>query len=35
MRVERDEQAIASYALAVALFLREVDVEELQRQGAA
>ena len=25
---------IAAYALAVALFLREVDGEELQRQGA-
>jgi hypothetical protein len=30
VRVERDERAIASYALAVALFLREVDVAELQ-----
>jgi hypothetical protein len=29
VRVERDEKAIASYALAVALFLREVDVAEL------
>lgn len=29
VRVERDERAIASYALAVALFLREVDAEEL------
>jgi len=34
VRVERDERAIAAYALAVALFLREVDAEELQRQGA-
>lgn len=30
VRVDRDEQVIASYALAVALFLREVDVEALQ-----
>jgi hypothetical protein len=30
VRVARDEQAIASYALAVALFLREVDVEALR-----
>jgi len=34
VRVERDEREVASYALAAALFLREVDTEEL-RQGAA
>lgn len=30
VRVERDEKAIASYALAVAMFLREVDVAALR-----
>lgn len=34
VRVERDERGIASYALAAALFLREVDVEELRRRSA-
>jgi hypothetical protein len=37
VRVERDPREIASYALAAALFLREVeaDVEALERRGVA
>ena len=35
VRVARDEREIATYALAVALFLREVDAEALQPPGAA
>ena len=32
VRVERDEREIATYALAVALFLREVDAAEFARR---
>jgi len=35
VRVDRDEREVASYALAAALFLREVDRDEQALQGAA